>query len=135
MGEYFTWLTIPANTSIDNPVTKTIEVEGEVLSEIAYLIPSGWAALAHFSICYGIKQIYPYIQGTWVTGDNLFRQVPIKWTLPETPCRLVIKGYNQDDTYPHTLYLWLLIKPEEEVWPLNILVDFVRILKRLLGIG
>jgi len=64
MGEYFTWLTIPAATSPENPATKTIEVEGEVLSEIAYLIPAGWCALAHFSIFYGIKQIYPVEAGT-----------------------------------------------------------------------
>jgi len=135
MGEYFTWLTIPAGTSQENPATKTIEVEGEVLSEIAYLIPAGWCALAYFSIFYGIKQIYPAELGTWVTGDNLFRPVPLRWKLPESPVRLTVKGYNQDHAYPHTVYLWLLTKPEEEALPWRILADFVKILKRLMGIS
>jgi len=134
MGDYFTMLKIPANTPLDKPAETTLEVEGEVLDELAYLIPPGWSALAHFSIFYGIKQIYPVETGTWVTGDDLYRPVPIRWKLPESPCKLTIKGYNQDDTYDHSVYLWLLTKPEEEVWPLRILADFVKILKRLMGI-
>jgi len=134
MGDYFTKLTIPANTPAEKPAEKTIEVEGDVLAEIAYLIPPGWTALAHFAVYYGIRQIYPEEAGTWITGDNLYRPVPIRWILPESPCKLTVKGYNQDDTYDHTVYVWLLTKPEEEVWPLRILVDFVKILKRLIGI-
>jgi len=134
MGDYFAKLKIPANTPVDKPVTADVEVEGEVLAEIAYFIPSGWAALAHFAVFYGIKQIYPAEAGTWVTGANLYRPVPLRWTLPESPCKLTIKGYNQDTIYPHTIYLWLLTKPKEEVWPLRILIDFVEILKRLMGI-
>jgi len=132
--EYFTKLTIPKNTPSDNPATKTIEIEGEVLAEIAFLIPPGWTALAHFAVFYGIKQIYPAELGTWVTGDNLYRHVPLRWRLPEPNTTLTIKGYNQDDTYPHTVYLWLLTKPEEEALPWRILADFVEILKRLMGI-
>jgi len=134
MGDYFTKLKIPAKTPVDAPTEKDVELEGEVLDRLAYLIPPGWAALAHFSVFYGIKQIYPAEKDTWVTGDNLFRDVPIRWRLPESPCILTVKGYNEDDTYDHTVYLWLLTKPEEEVWPLRILIDFVKILKRLMGI-
>jgi len=135
MGDYFAKLKIPANTPVDKPVTADVEVEGEVLAELAYLIPPGWSALAHFAIFYGIKQIYPAEAGTWVTGDDLYRSVPLRWRLPESPVNLTIKGYNEDDTYPHTVYLWLLTKPEEEALPWRILADFVKILKRLMGIS
>jgi len=134
MGDYFTKLTIPANTPEDQPAVTTVEVEGEVLDELAYLIPPGWSALAYFSLFYGIKQIYPYEAGTWVTGDNLYRQVPIKWRLPESPCKLTLKGYNEDDTYPHTVYMWLLTTTIEEARPWQVLIDFVAIFKRLLGL-
>jgi len=134
VGDYFTSLNIPAKTPKTAPVEKDIEIEGEILSELAYLIPPGWCALAHFSIFYGIKQIYPEEKDTWVTGDDVYRPVPIRWTLPESPCKLTIKGYNQDDTYAHTVYLWLLTAPIEEAKPWRIIADFVAILKRLLGI-
>jgi len=134
MGDYFVSLTIPANTPEASPATKDVEIEGEILSEIAYLVPPGWCALAHFAVFYGIKQIYPEEEGTWVTGDDLYRPVPVKWRLPESPCKVTIKGWNEDDTYPHTLYLWLLTAPEEEARPWKIIADFVVILKRLMGL-
>jgi len=134
MGDYFTKLKIPANTPLDKPAETTVEIEGDVLDELAYLIPPGWSGMAHFSIFYGIKQVYPEETDTWVTGDDLYRVVPIRWTLPESPCKLTVKGYSAGATYDHTVYLWLLTKPEEEVWPLRILADFVKILKRLMGI-
>jgi len=134
LGDYFTWLTIPAGTPKNAPVEKEVTVEGQILDEIAYLIPPGWCALAHFSVFYGIKQIYPYKPEIWVTGDNLYRVVPLKWPLPELKTKLTLKGYNEDNTFPHTVYMWLLTMPEEEARPWRILADFVKILKRLMGI-
>ena len=116
------------------PVEKAITIEGEILSELAYLIPPGWSALARFAIFYGIKQIYPEPEAEWVTGDNAYRRVPIGWSMPESKISLTIKGYNTDDTYPHTVYVWLLTKPEAEAKPWKIIVDFVAILKRLMGL-
>jgi len=134
MGDYFMWLEIPANTPETAPVEKTVEIEGEILSEIAYLIPPGWAALARFALFYGIKQIYPMPGLEWVTGDDLYRSIPLKWPLPERKVRITIKGWNEDDTYPHSVYLWLLTQPEPEARPWKILADFVAILKRLMGL-
>jgi len=133
MGEYFIKLTIPANTPSDKPVETTIQVEGEVLTEIAYLIPPGWAALAHFAFYYGIKQFYPEPEGLWITGDNMYREVMVKWTLPESPCKLTIKGWNEDDTFEHTVYIWLLTEVEVEAKPWRTLIDFIKAFKRLVG--
>jgi len=135
MGDYFIKLRIPANTPLAKPAETTVEIEGEVLAELAYLIPPGWAAVAHFAILYGIKQIYPEEDGTWVTGDDLYRVVPLKWPLPEPKTKLTIKGYNESIDYPHTVYLWFLTKPEEEARPWRIISDFVKILKRLMGLS
>ena len=134
MGEYFTSLSIPANTPATAPAEKEIIIEGEILSEIAFLIPLGWDALARFAVYYGIKQIYPEPTADWVTGDDCYRHIPLNWRMPESRLNLTIKGYNEDDTYEHGVYLWLLTKPEEEARPWKIITDFVAILKRLMGL-
>ena len=134
MGEYFTSLSIPANTPATAPAEKEIIIEGEILSEIAYLIPPGWSALARFALFYGIKQIYPEPEADWVTGDDVYKSVPIAWSMPESKLSLIIKGYNTDDTYPHSVYVWLLTKSEVEAKPWKIIADFVSILKRLMGL-
>jgi len=135
MGEYFIKLTIPANTPSDKPAETTIQVEGEILKEIAYLIPPGWYALAHFALFYGIKQVYPELEGQWMTGNDQFRVVHLNWKLPEYPCKLTVKGYNEDDTYEHKLYISLLtVERVEEARPWQLLADFVKSFKRLVGI-
>jgi len=133
--EYFTSLRIPADTPKDQPETKTVEVEGEFISELAYLIPPGWVGLARFAIFYGIEQIYPDPTLEWVTGNDLYRPVPLRWKLPEPKVTLTIKGYNEDTRYSHTVYLWIRTAPIEVVKPLRILADLVQILKKLMGLS
>lgn len=134
MGDYFTSLEIPKDTPADKPETKDITVEGEILSEVAYLIPPGWQAIPRWALFYGIKQIYPDPEAEWVTGAGLYRSVPLRWPMPESKVKLTVKGYNVDDTYPHTLHVWLLTAPEEEARPWKVIADFVAILKRLMGL-
>jgi len=138
MGDYFVKLQIPANTPKDTPVQTTAEVEGYRLDEIAYLIPAGWSALAHFALFYGIYQIYPKEPRTWVTGDNLYRRVPLRWLLPESLCKLTLKGWNEDSKYPHTVYMWLLTKPQEEVIPIRLFTEVLAMardfMRRVVGV-
>jgi len=111
-----------------------VEIEGEVLAEIAFLIPPGWQGLAGFAIFYGIRQIYPDPDYDWVTGDNVYRPVPLNWSLPESPCKLTVKGYNKDETYNHAVFLWLRTEKMEAARPWQIIADFVKILKKLMGL-
>jgi len=133
MGDYFTSLTIPAGTPEDKPAEKEITIEGEVLAEIAYLIPGGWHGIPSFAVYYGIRQIYPEPESAWVTGNDLYRQIRLNWSLPESPCKLTLKGVSPKARYEHTVYIWLETRPVEEAKPWKVLADFIAILKRLLG--
>jgi len=134
VGDYFIPLEVPANTPKDSPVTKTIEIEGEVLGEIAYYFPLGPSFMVSFAVFYGIEQIYPEPEGEWVAGDGMYRRVPVGWTLPESPCKITIKAVSPNTSYDHTIYIWLLTRLEVEVRPWQILTDFVETLEELLGL-
>jgi hypothetical protein len=134
LGEYFITLTVPANTPFERAVSLDVVVEGDVLSEVAYLLPVGWCGIPRFAIFYGIKQVYPETGGEWITGDGMYRSRRINWPLPEPKCKLTIKMYNPDDTYDHTLYLWLSTETVEEAKPFKVLADFIAILRRLIGV-
>ncbi len=106
MRDYFYIVEIPANTSADNPLTVDCPVEGDELRRIAYLIPPGWHALAGFAVYFGIEQIYPERKGEWVTGDNVYRQVELRWKMPARRLLLNVQAYNNDGQYPHKLFIW-----------------------------
>jgi len=51
---------------------------------------------------------------------------------------LTVKGWNQDDTYKHTVYLWFTTQPEELVPPIRLLTQVLRMvrtfLRRVVGV-
>jgi len=135
LGVYSTSLKVPANTPEDAPVEKTLEIEGAVLSTLHVQVPAGHKALARMAIFYGIKQIFPSEAGTWFRGDDIAPKFRLNWTLPEPKTTLTLKGWNEDDTYEHAFYLMLEVEERvEAARPWQVIVDFVAILKRLIGI-
>jgi len=139
MTDYFVSMTIPADTPVTSPVKLEVTLEGEVLNEIAYLIPPGWCALAHFRLMYGEKQVYPYEPDTWVTGDDLFHRAPLRWRIPGKRDKVRLEGYNEDDTYDHAVYVWLTVEREAEVRMAKAvregLKEVVEFARRVLGYG
>jgi len=133
MGDYFVTLTIPAGTPEDKPAEKEITVEGEILAEIAYLIPGGWHGVPTWALYYGIRQIYPEPGSAWITGNDVYRQMRLNWPLPESPCKLTLKGVSPNARFDHDVYVWLELKPVEEARPWKAVADFVKSFKRLLG--
>jgi len=135
MGTYAVDLTIPANTPEASPVEKKLEIEGAILDKIHILIPAGHHALARMAVFYGIDQFFPYEAGTWLRGDGESFSVRMNWPLPELRTTITLKGWNEDDTYDHTFYLRLEVaKRVEEARPWQALIDFIAIIKRLIGI-
>jgi len=135
VGPYEISLTIPANTPEDAPVEKKLEIEGAILGKIHFLIPAGHHALARLAIFYGIDQIFPEETGTWLRGEDESFSMRLNWPLPEYKTTITFKGWNEDDTYPHTFYLRLEVAERvEEARPWRVIADFVAILKRLMGL-
>jgi hypothetical protein len=114
MQDFFVVLEIPANTSVNSPVSVDVEIEGDELRRIAYLIPPGWHGLAGFAVYYGIEQIYPDRRGEWITGDSVYKEVELKWPMPSRKTILTIFGYNTDSAYPHKVFIWFSTIDKEE---------------------
>jgi len=112
--DFFTVVRIPAGTPRDRALEVDVEIEGDRLDCVAYLIPTGWHALAGFAINYGIEQLYPHRRGEWVTGDGLYREVRLNWRMPERRLRLTVKAYNEDSVYEHKLFIWFTTSDVEE---------------------
>lgn len=104
--------TIQPNTPITEPSTLDLTLEQGTVTKINIIIPPGHAALAGLAIFSNTTQVCP--ASGWLKGDNdnLTFDVDISVAgIGEPPVyKLTAKGYNLDDTYPHTFYirLWLM---------------------------
>jgi len=101
---------IDANTPEETPSTLSLDLEKGIVSRINVIIPPGHAALAGVQIYANTTQILP-VAG-WLKGDrdNLVFDVDVSIPMIDSAYKLTAKGFNSDDTYPHTFYIrmWVL---------------------------
>jgi len=105
MPLYATKITVPANTPETSPVRKEITVEGDVITYVSILIPPGHLGLTGVRVLYGLKQLAPYNEGAWISGDGETIAYEDFIIMPEEEYDLTIEAYNSDDTYDHTFYV------------------------------
>lgn len=109
MPIYSRAFTVPANSEKEF----SIEVEGDVITYVRVRFPPGPQGLLKVAIFYGIKQIFPYEEGTYFAGDDEVIDWHEYFELPETPCSLKVKAKNEDDTYEHSFYLIINVQKKE----------------------
>ena len=127
------YFTIPKSTPSTSPKVDRVELIGEVLERVVILIPSGHVGLTGLQIYYGDYQLIPQPKGEWLKGDNVLLNVPVMFELPEYETALQLRGYNEDDTYDHTFYLYFItVSRETATWQ----KQFINLFRRLLrGLG
>jgi len=116
-NHYVDDLVLPANTPAGSPVELDMElVEGRVL-QVALLFPPGPAALAHVQVWVGGEQLYPTGTGQSFHPDNQLLVIPTDFDVPlvDSVYQITLRGWNLDDTWPHTIqtHVWVLPYPEE----------------------
>jgi len=110
MAIYSYEITTPASSEKETE----IEVEGDFISYVNIRFPPGPSGLLKLAIFYGIKQIFPHDESSYFQGDDEVIEWQEYWKLPESPCKLIIKTVNEDDTYEHTVYVRIAVMKREE---------------------
>lgn len=98
-------LTIPANTPERAPIELVMPVYVGWCESVAVLFPSGCAQLARVAIFDRDSKIAPAPSShvAWLTGDGQPPvMVPVRRRLSGPPYVIKVRGWNEDDTYPHT---------------------------------
>jgi len=114
-------ITVPANTSKDNPVTKTFRVKEDVITTISVYFPPGHACLTGVSFWYGEDMVFPDKNYDWIRGNDESVNAKFYFILPEVPADVVVKVFNEDTKYNHTVYIRIEALPREiALWELSI---------------
>lgn len=99
---YTNVFTVPAGTAINAPFTSAQLLDDAILDQLDVTIPPGHSGLTGFRVLWSTGQIVPYVQGTWITGDD--EEINIKYGAEITQSGLVLVGYNTD-VFAHSFLL------------------------------
>ena len=118
-------ITIPKLTSKTDPTVVILKIAHGIITKIMVRPRAGHAALAHCVILHHEHQIAPSTEGMDLHGDAH----PIDWEeyyeSYQPPYELKIKGWNDDDTYPHTFDIYVAVLPRKAIIALAI-VDAIK---------
>jgi hypothetical protein len=110
-------IAVPASTAVGAPVTQNMVLEKGEITWMQVRFPAGPANLLKVAIfdSDGATQLWPGGSGTWISGDNEAPEWDTEFTINAVAgvYKLVLKGYNDDDTYPHTAKVraWVVAYP------------------------
>lgn len=123
-------ITIPKNTASTSPEVVILKIAHGIITKFMVRPRPGHAALAHFAILHHEHQVAPSTEGMDIHGDAF----PIDWEdyyeSYQPPYELKIKGWNEDDTYPHTFDLYVAVLPRKAI----IATAIVDAIKKFFGV-
>jgi len=106
-----TSITIAVGKTQSDPEVQMLGIAHGIISKIMVRPRPGHAALAHCVILHHEHQIAPSTEGMDFAGDTF----PVDWEeyyeCYQPPYELKIKGWNDDDTYPHTFDIFVAVLP------------------------
>jgi len=118
-------ITIPKNTTYSGATEVNLKIAHGIITKIMVRPRPGHAALAHLIILHHEHQIAPSTENMDLHGDA----PPIDWEeyyeSYQPPYELKLKGWNEDDTYPHTFDVMVAILPRKAILALAI-VDAIK---------
>ena len=102
---YATELSIPANTLEASPVSTALAICQGTVDHVWVRWRWGVGNLGGVQILHAAFVRWPYTQGAWFPSfyESLDWQDDL--AIDQPPYELEVKGYNLDDTYPHTVWV------------------------------
>ena len=100
-------ITTPANTPESNKQKTILKLLKGKITNIVVWIPPGPSGLLHLQIFRSKRQIYPINDGSSIAGDNLKLNISDEIALFAEPYQLEAYTWNDDDTFEHTVDIYI----------------------------
>lgn len=111
-------ITVPPQTPKGAALKEELFLPKGTITRVSILFPAGCAALAHVIILHNERQVWPTSAGRSFVGDYMYMDFRESYELPDAWNRIQVVAWNEDDSYPHTIVVWLECQPYEETWTL-----------------
>ena len=100
-------LAIPAQTPESSPATLDCKLTQGIITEVNFLFPLGCKGLAHVVVNHLLHQLYPLNPEGSFASDNEVIHFFDRYSLLAAPYVLRMRGWNDDDSYAHTITMRL----------------------------
>lgn len=124
---------MPKNTLEANPLEQKLKVHAGVVVRVDIMFPPGPEGLTHVRIYDDGHQLWPFALGESYASDNETISFPEFIEIIPGMTELRFVGWNEDDTYDHTVSIRISILPKWVAAPYVIFKGFVDVFKGLTG--
>lgn len=89
--------------SSDDPTRFQVQLVRGIVQPLEVIFPPGPAGLVGVRAYQGSHQLVPQRDTTWLTGDGITYPHATPIDLLAAPYTITVEGYNEDETYDHTI--------------------------------
>ncbi len=130
MPDYNYTVTVPANTSKDNPQVTECKLTRGILAGGQIFFPHGCNGMVHVVICDGSGQLYPANAEDTFHGNASTVELVGRHKLDSAPYKLYIKAWSPNTRHSHSIQVTLHVLSEEELNPSVLLRDILDLLRQ-----
>ena len=105
--------TLP-NTLASAPMETVVDITSGLIYHVKIIFPPGPSGLLHVQVFDISYQLFPTTIGASFVGDNLKMEWDEMYDKDEAPHILIVKTWNDDDTYAHDVSVLFSIVSKEE---------------------
>ena len=112
-------LTFTAGTTEGSAQRLNFIVNKGIISRAWLIFPSGCAGLVKIRVYSESHPIIPVNKSDYIKADDYVFDIPLFFEIKSEPYVVTLEGWNEDETYSHTITLLLLILPKNYVLPVG----------------
>ena len=125
-------ITFSSGGTVNNQTSSNIKAAKGIIHKIDIVFPSGCEGLVKVAIFLGSNSITPSTAGMTVSGNGEIVTVPEFIELRKDFNIITIKGFNEDDTYDHTISFRIYVLPKRVLLPVGATEGILAGLKSLI---
>ena len=124
-------ITFSSGGTVTNQTSSNIKAARGVIHKIDIVFPSGCAGLVKVAIFLANAPVTPSTAGMTISGNDEIVTIPEFINLRKDFNIITIKGFNEDDTFDHTIFFRIYVLPKEFLLPVGATEGILAALKTL----
>lgn len=116
---YAEHVTFPHGQTENTATRRYLRVNRDVIFTVWIAFPAGCAGLTKVRIYHEGHPFLPSQKDEYIRADDYTFNIPVFHEVLGAPEQLTIEGWNEDDSYDHTIDFYFLILPKKYLTPVG----------------